>query len=380
MLRTILISESPASAGQLRYLTDTCGIFKILKVFEAAPSSFELQRSLSLEPEVVLLELTDGGGASLADLISTRCPHALVVGVGEQFGSSPLALDSRLPRSPSPEQLFASLPQALGKRLSGHDCQLLTFMPAKAGSGSSTIALNAAACLAQKQQRRVLFVDADLRSSALTAMVGQTPRLGLESLFDQFDDMATIDLGRAKVAWHGVDLLISTRSVEASAPSPAHYMRLLSHAGGLYDSIVVDLPELVNPATLAAVRASHELFVVCTPEIPSLMLAEQRLSELERLKLPSDRVGVIVNRWQRTDPSPKSLGEMLGQPRIFTFPNDYRAVQKSFISGEPIPASKLADAFDQFTGSVVSSGLNESGIAGTLKRFFGFSQSAGRVA
>jgi hypothetical protein len=95
--------------------------------------------------------------------------------------------------------------------------------------------------------------------------------------------------------------------------------------------------------------------------------------------LPKDRVGVIVNRWHRTDPSPKALAELLDRMRVLTFPNDYRAVQKSFAFGRPIADSKLADAFDDFTGKLVHCGVNESGIAGTFKRFFGFSQSASRL-
>lgn len=378
MLRTILISESAESAGQLRYLADICGIFRVLKDFSALPSSFEIQRAISLEPEVVLMEsFTES--ARLAEMIAAQCPRTLILVIGGQ-SEAPSAADAVLSAGASAEELFEAMPRAIGKRFSSRGCHLFSFLPAKAGSGCSTIALNTAVHLAQDLGHRVLFVDADLRSSAVTAMTGLKPAIGLESFFDQFDNMTTIDLDKAIVQWEGIDLLLGTRSMDAGIPSPAHYIRLLSCALGRFDSIVVDLPELVNPATLGVVRASHERFVVCTPEIPSLLLAEQRLSDLDRLRVLDDQVGVIVNRWHRTDPSPKSLSEILDQPRILTFPNDYRTVQKSFADCTPVGDSPLAEAFREFAGSLVNGSRDGSGFGGTLKRFFGFQRAADSVA
>ena len=378
MLRTILISETAESAGQLRYLSDSCGIFRILKDFSARQSSVEIQRTLVLEPEVVLLE-SMSESTCLAEMIAAQCPRALVIEIGGHSEAASAA-DAVLTAGAGAEALFEAIPRAIGRRLSNHRCQLFTFLPAKAGSGCSTIALNVAVKLAQEHGLRVLFVDADLRSSALTAMMGVNPPVGLESLFDQFDNMTTIALDRGIVQWHGVELLLASRSMDAGIPSPAHYIRLLSSALGRFDCIVVDLPELVNPATLSVVRASHERYVVCTTEIPSLALAEQRLLELARLRVLDEEVGVVVNRWQRTDPSPKRLAELLGQARIVTLPNDYRTVQKSFADCEPLAASKLADAIKDFARSLAPSGGERSGIGGTFKRLFRFPRAASDVA
>lgn len=307
----------------------------------------------------------------LAKYISEYCPQTLIIGIGSPISSlSTNPVFAYVGHDPGPEDLLRALPKAMSDQLSGKSCTLVSFMPAKAGSGSSTIALNTAACLAQTYRQRVLVIDADLRSSVLTAMVGFMPDTGIEVLFQQLPNSTTVDWGRVPTPWHGAHLLMSTRSVDVALPSAADYLRLLSLAVGRYDTIIVDLPELINPATLALVRASHERFVVCTPELPSLTLAPQRLSELDRLGLLNEGVGIIVNRWHRTDLDVASLTELLGQARIHTFPNDYLAVRKSFADRAPIKGGKLADAFKEFTGQLIHADARNSGIGGVLKRLF----------
>jgi cellulose biosynthesis protein BcsQ len=374
LLRTLLISASSGSANNLRYLADACGVFLVLKDFQSLPSSFELQRSFSLEPEIILLTTNDET-AALPAQIRGLCPGALLIGVGSPVASPAAPVSCQLGHDAEPEDLLRALPAAIAGRLSASKCQLVSFMPAKAGSGCSTIALNIAACLARAHSKRVLLIDADLRSSVLTAMAGDMPDNGIEILFDQFDSLITVNLERNRIQWHGVDLLLSTRSIKGSPPSAAHYLRLLSAAAGRYDTIVTDLPELVNPATLAVVRASSDVFLVCTPELPALTLAQQRLSELDRIGLADDGVGIIVNRWHRTDPDRKGLAELLDHTRIHTFPNDYPAVRKSFAGHAPIGSSKLADAIKDFTENLLNPGDANKGIGAAIKNLFGFSRA-----
>jgi cellulose biosynthesis protein BcsQ len=375
LLRTILINGPLSPEGELRDLVEASGIFLILRDLTASSFSIELQRSLLLEPEIVLLTVT-AEATTTADKIVAQCPATIVISVGDPLPSATGAVAAHLGPELSPEKLFEALTLAVANRLSRSHCDLITFMPAKAGSGSSTVALNTAAQFAQTQRQPVLMIDADLRSSAVTALVGRTPRDGIELLFDKFDNMSTLDPSRALVHWHGVDLLMSTRSVDAVPPSAGHYFRLLIFAAGRYRTIIVDLPELVNPATVGVVCASHHLFVVCTPELPSLTLAKQRLCELERLTLQDDRIGIVVNRWHRTDPDHESLADMLGKTHIHTLPNDYHAVRKSFAEGAPVGDSKLASAFEDFAGKLMDPGAMKPVAAAGLKRFFRLSRSA----
>jgi MinD-like ATPase involved in chromosome partitioning or flagellar assembly len=89
---------------------------------------------------------------------------------------------------------------------------------------------------------------------------------------------------------HNVDFLLADPKKRV-LPSWTNYHHLLDFAASRYDHILVDLPEMVNDATVETVRRAKSVFVVCTPELPSLALAPQRcrnrLSQRLWLKPPN---------------------------------------------------------------------------------------------
>jgi Flp pilus assembly CpaE family ATPase len=73
-------------------------------------------------------------------------------------------------------------------------------------------------------------------------------------------------------------------------------------------------------------QESKRILMVCTPEIPSLHLAREKMQYLRTLDLES-RVGVVLNRVQRKPLlSTKQVEEILGTSVIATIPNDYEGV------------------------------------------------------
>ena len=70
----------------------------------------------------------------------------------------------------------------------------------------------------------------------------------------------------------GSNVLGTPRAKRAQMFSQWDCRRLLGFARERYDFVVADLPEIVNDATEAIVREAMAVFVVCTPEIPSLFL------------------------------------------------------------------------------------------------------------
>src|SRR5919108_396102 len=80
-------------------------------------------------------------------------------------------------------------------------------------------------------------------------------------------------------------------------PSWVSYHHLLDFAAPRYDHVLIDLPEVTNDATVETVRRAKQVYLVCTPEIPSLGLAPQRLAELTSRSIPAEKIQIVVNRW-----------------------------------------------------------------------------------
>ena len=90
----------------------------------------------------------------------------------------------------------------------------------------------------------------------------------------------------------------------------------------------------MNDATEEILRRARFVFVVCTPEVLSLRLAQRRCRELEARGIPASRVGIIVNRWHNTDVKEADVEGILEHGVAAIFPNDYTSVQDSILNGE----------------------------------------------
>ncbi|MBI3697223.1 MAG: AAA family ATPase, partial [Acidobacteria bacterium] len=277
--------DSYKSVEQAAHDSKEVCIYKTMCVF---PTAYELTRLLNcFDPDVVLVELTKFEDALLlAREIRVMQPEAAVIGFAPGWDGSraeevAAAGVVEVLRTPLTEQSFQQgLAQAMGKLRPTVRDNLLAFLPAKAGSGATTVALNVAGCLAADQEQKVLVMEGDLRSGLISVLLKLN---GEYSILDALENAMLLDgalWNRIVVKAHGLELLVSPRPRASTMVSWASYHQLLQFVRPRYDTVVVDLPELVNEATVEVVRRARRVFIVTTPELPSLVLARQRWLEL----------------------------------------------------------------------------------------------------
>src|SRR5580698_5934825 len=99
---------------------------------------------------------------------------------------------------------------------------------------------------------------------------------------------------------------------------------------------------------------SRRILLVCTPEIPSLHLAREKLQFLKTVDLDK-RVGVVLNRVPKKAVLGKAqVEEILGVPVIATLANDYHGVNRSTAMAAVVdPTSELGKNHSQFAASLV---------------------------
>jgi pilus assembly protein CpaE len=343
VFNALVILANPETAPMARAVVAASGLVNIVRELQAAPGRYELGRLLNtLAPDLVLIDLAGGAGAlECASLVREFSPQTAIVGLGCSREARLLAmsagLDAVTASGCSPEELQQAIRRALELHHDRIEPFLFSFLPAKAGSGCSTVVLNTAAALGALG-RRTLVIDADLRSSVLGLMLGVEVYGGSQAVLAASAELDVFLLRRNLAEKHGADFLLSSRSLDAPVPEWAHYFQLLNFVRAHYDMVLVDLPELVNPATVEVIRRSARIFVVCTPELPSLHLALQRLAELDRLGLGSERTGILLNRVHGSDPPQAEIEKLLGRAVFHGFPNSYRAVAAAIRSASPVEA------------------------------------------
>ncbi|MCC6366975.1 MAG: hypothetical protein IT165_25935 [Bryobacterales bacterium] len=358
MFQIFLIASDHVRFRLLQYAAVDSKKVDLVRAFDRYPIAGELSRHLHAAPDAVFLDFTDRGTAlDLAAVLRANSPDVPIAGIiNDPEDKSWLAdegITSTLVYPCTTEDFEFALHIAILSVKTSVNPDLFAFLPSKAGSGCSTIALNTAAALANRLDRKTLLIEADLRSGVLSLALNCDPPGSTQQAVQPGQEVDTFVWDRWCAIYGQLHLLLSNRSVPDTPPSWSEYHALLDSAANCYQKILVDLPELVNPGTSEIVRNAGAVFVVCTQELLSLRLAEQRFRELIDWGVKEENIHVLVNRWHDTELSRDDVLRTVRRPIDAVFPNNYRVVRKSVLDGETVSEDfTLGAAFLQFASKL----------------------------
>jgi pilus assembly protein CpaE len=324
------------------------------------PQAFELAQILNTHvPDLVFLELTDWNSSlAAASDIRMHSQRTAIIGFGgraqpgEDGECAAAGFTELLPSPLTLKKFENSVERGIQKMRGAVLENLFAFLPAKAGSGCTTIALNTAGYLVGAGKdvpgKKVLLIEGDLHSGVISVLLDTNHRW---SVLDALEHSGELDYSlwlRFTKSVHNVDFLLADPTKKV-LPSWTNYHHLLDFAASRYDHMLVDLPEVVNDATVEIVRRAKAVFVVCTPELPSLALAPQRCQELQSRGIPAEKISIVLNRWHKGEITAGELEEVIKHPVSAVFRNDYPSVSRAAKAHDFIkPGVKLGQSFAQF--------------------------------
>jgi pilus assembly protein CpaE len=333
---------------------------EVFKVLNEYPTLHHLVRLInSYEPDVVFLEIgkSDTAIRTVRD-VQAASQSTAVIGFGEDITpeiryEAAQAGVTDIVRIPCSEE---ALKRAIGRALElertrAHE-NVIAFLPAKAGSGATTTALNVAASLAHEWNKKVLILEADLHSGLLPVLLKLDPKQSIVDALELSDSLEDKIWEGLVTKAQGLDLLPTPWGKASSHFTPWEYHRLLAFASPRYDFVIVDLPEVVNDATEAIVARASRVHIVCTAENSSVFLARRRIHELEARMVRHDRVQVLLNRHQPGD-SLEEIELLIGRKLSAALPNDYGQVRAATASGRVVdPTCTLGRAYRRFAAGL----------------------------
>jgi pilus assembly protein CpaE len=236
---------------------------------------------------------------------------------------------------------------------------VLVFLPSKAGSGASTVALNVCGALANKCGRSTILIEADLHSGPAGMYLNLNPRHSVVDALRESHQLESCWKDLITPVQNFAILPAFTSQGQVTQASPWAYRRLLTFTRLRYEHVIFDLPEVVNHATEAIVSSAKTVFVVCTPEVPSLMLARKRCAALIGRGVPEDRLKIVLNRYSKAGPQPSAVADILGHPIAQLIPNDYKSLWEANLRRSLVADKSAAGrAYEAFAR--VLSGARES--------------------
>jgi MinD-like ATPase involved in chromosome partitioning or flagellar assembly len=344
-------------AALLRGLAGTSNEFAIDAIVELTSAGYGIARTMNTStPDVMLVEMSDPRrDPGLAANLHQQSPNIPLVGLASRelyllLGRTPNSDIAAMVSWPfGVGELNEAISTAVHKFHTGIHENLLAFLPGKAGSGASTVVLQTARISAQELNRKVLVMEGDLHSGLLSAMLQVPVRSSIRDALADSARAGSMIWQRYVVETGGVDFLLTNTAVKEPVPSWTHYFQLLRFVAPKYDLMMVDLPEVVNPATAEAVRRARAVYVVSTPDLGALKLAQQRCRELEKWGVERGRIQALLNRGHKSDISAKEAEQILECPVAATFPNNYKAMRRASTDGGFVETrSDLGQAYLSF--------------------------------
>ena len=172
--------------------------------------------------------------------------------------------------------------------------RVVTVHASRGGSGTTTLAVNVAAVLAQAPCRRVCLLDLDLVASDLAVTLGLEPHRTLASRpGDGGDPVAAMT-----TAVHPrLDCVLAPAAPAALRQlGTADPGRIIAALAARYTDVVVDTPASLSPWVLTALELSDHHLLVTTSDRPALVALRRTLDALDLLGHRRDARSVVVNR------------------------------------------------------------------------------------
>ena len=243
---------------------------------------------------------------------------------------------TRLERAP---KRAGSIESRLGK--------IYAFLGVKGGAGTTTLAVNFAAVLAQRKVNTVLL-DLDWTANDAAMQLGAAPQNTLLEIAENLDrmDQALFE-GFVTRDPLGFLLIGPSDSLENRAYMTEPMFRdFANFLVDKYQAIVVDAGRnLLDDVASSALHSANSLFVVMGQDFPSIRNAQRYLSYLMRMGFTQDQLRIIVNQYTRKlSPGTASLEQIqqtLNQPVFYGIPPS-PAVQAAINRGRPFVADREA--------------------------------------
>jgi pilus assembly protein CpaE len=327
MLRGAIICPDPELITNLDEALLVNGRIAIVRALDHYPSAVEMARMLRASaPQIVFLSTEAvAGTAELIGQIDDYAPGVQVIAISRKSDSETLIELMRagvrefLALPFGRQQVYdaiANCERMLQKRPATFESSdlLVSFLPSKAGVGTSTLAANVAMAMSQIGETRVGLTDLDLSSGMLRFMFKLETDHGVTDAVEHAVDMDEQLWPQLITSLGSLDVLHAGRVNPNLRIEPTQIRRLTEYMRRCYRAICFDLSGNLERYAIEVMQESKRIFLVCTPEIPSLHLAREKYAFLKSLNLEGN-ISVLLNRvTKRAVITPQHVEQILGMP------------------------------------------------------------------
>lgn len=395
----LILTADPVIATEIREFAATAHPRLLFRSIQELSDEAELDSLVRIySPSILFLDMDDVDLAQyVCGVVRERIPHAQIIGFARDLSKEALLAAVRfglrdvLQYPLSASSVIAAVQRAMekldasGVATGARRSQIFCFLPAKAGSGASTVAIHAAAALSQVDGagRKAALLDLDFECGVVDFLLNEPCDNGVKQMLEYSSRIDESLWQRAVQKVGNLDVVRTGSHGRPVSASEAQMRGVLAHARANYDFVCLDLPEQLNEASLAALEYCDEVLLVCTPDLVSAHLTRRRLSLLRECGY-NKQVRVILNRHHsKSHLSKTDMEELLNAEIFAVVDNDYPGIQSAVLKGRLVESSSpmgkqfvhLATRLAGIDTTKKRNGLGQDGIWQNLKRLIGLAGS-----
>jgi pilus assembly protein CpaE len=342
--------------GQVGDLLTEDGPFDVLVAGPSLGTKAGLNRLQIIHDELptmsLVLAFAQRPEAQLREIVRTGAIDLLHLPVSDKSMRDTLERGIQLARPATVETAYGA-PAAVP----ANNSTVFTIASATGGCGKTFFATNLGYFLQHHTGKKTCIIDLDLQFGEVSTALRLRPRYSIADLLAREEEGGDMSSHLEEfMVMHdtGVAVLPAPKDpTDADRIHPTDVTKVLEAARARFDYVVVDTPSQLSEVVLAAFDLSNRLYVMATMDLPSVRNMGVFLNTLDKLKIPSDNVNLVLNKAER------DIGIDVEQITKL-FPQGFRAVlpyarevSKSVNVGTPILAfSPAAEVSRRLAGGL----------------------------
>ena len=368
-IRVLLVDDIPEVRENLRKLLYFERDIEVVGV--ATNGEEAIAQARELAPDVVLMDINMPGmdGIAASEAISAQLPRIQIIMMSVQgetdylrrsmlagakgflikpFGSDEMSATIRnvyslAPKSapPPPAQVHygtqTRVPVQAISRPRDQGSIIAVYSP-KGGVGCSLLATNLAIALRGLADDKTVLVDCSLQFGDAGVLLNISSSHTIVELANKLGQMDS-DLLEGILSPHlsGVQVLLApSRPEEADLITADHVREALEVLRGICTYVIVDMSSALQDVALTVFDLADRIFLVATPDIPSVKSARLFFDVTDALSYPEEKIRLILNQTDRQNTiGPKEIATGIKHPVYLAIPLDRRSAYAAINQGTP---------------------------------------------
>lgn len=217
--------------------------------------------------------------------------------------------------------------------------KLIVVMGSKGGVGTTTVAVNIGAQLSAFARKRVVLLDFAQPLGNVHLLLDMRPQFGVR---DAIDNLHRLDshLFGGLLTPHSTGLHVlagATQPEEWQTIPVSALQRIVNVAQDGLDMVVMDMGSQFGTEWTPMLQMARMILIVAEANVPSLWTLQRRLVALKGLRIETERVRIVLNRWHSGDEEVlKGIQKDIRAPVFARIPNDFRKASASVNLGTPL--------------------------------------------